>query len=139
VPHPGEGNESWGFEAVTGIGHGDLIAVGSAGSSTVGRALYGTWDGRGWSVVTASLALPAACGEWRGGNYRLGDRVVQTENRTGLPSGDGTEFLIRPSAIPTGALLWVGIAQTGRPEGVVGPPGTMSFGYLTAGQACARS
>jgi hypothetical protein len=47
-----EGNESWGFEAVTGIAHGDLIAVGSAGSATVGRALYQTWDGRGWSLST---------------------------------------------------------------------------------------
>jgi hypothetical protein len=87
-------------------------------------------------VVTASLAWPDACGEWRGGNYRMGDRVVQTANRTGLPSADGTEFLIRPSAIPTGALLWVGIGQTGRPKGVAGPPGVMSFGYLTATRAC---
>ena len=90
-------------------------------------------------VVTASLAWPAACGEWRGGNYRMGDQVVQTENRTGLPSADGTEFLIKPSAIPAGALLWVGISQTGKPAGVYGPPGPMSFGYLTTGQACARS
>ena len=89
-------------------------------------------------VVTASLAWPAACSEWRGGNYRMGDQVVRTENRTGLPSADGTEFLIKPSAIPAGALLWVGLSQTGRPNGVYGPPGPMSFGYLTAGQACAR-
>jgi hypothetical protein len=52
VPHPGEGNQSWGFESVTSIGHGDLVAVGSAGSATVGRALYGTWNGRGWSLST---------------------------------------------------------------------------------------
>jgi hypothetical protein len=90
-------------------------------------------------VVTASLAWPAACSEWRGGSYQMGDQVVQTENRTGLPSADGTEFLIKPSAIPAGALLWVGLSQTGRPNGVYGPPGPMSFGYLTAGQACARS
>jgi hypothetical protein len=74
--------------------------------------------------VTASLAWPAACAEWRGGNYRLADWVVQTENRNGLPTADGTEFLIRPSAIPTGALLWIGIGQTGRPKGVVGLPGS---------------
>ena len=74
-------------------------------------------------VVTASLAWPAACSEWRGGNYRMGDRVVQTLNRTGLPSADGTEFVIRPSAIPAGALLWLGVSQTGKPSGVVGPPG----------------
>ena len=90
-------------------------------------------------VVTASLAWPAACGEWRGGNYRVGDQVVQTENRTGLPSADGTEFLIRPAAIPARALLWVGLSQTGRPAGVVGPAGPMGFGYLTATGACTRS
>jgi hypothetical protein len=90
-------------------------------------------------VVTASLAWPAACSEWRGGTYQMGDQVVQTENRTGLPSADGTEFLIKPSAIPAGALLWVALSQTGKPSGVYGPPGPMSFGYLTAGQACARS
>jgi hypothetical protein len=90
-------------------------------------------------VVTASLSWPAACSEWRGGSYQMGDQVVQTENRTGLPSADGTEFLIKPSAIPAGALLWVGLSQTGKPNGVYGPPGPMSFGYLTAGQACARS
>ena len=90
-------------------------------------------------VVTASLAWPAACGEWRGGSYRMGDQVVQTENRTGLPSADGTEFLIRPSAIPAGALLWVGLSQTGKPAGVVGPAGPTGFGYLTATEACNRS
>jgi hypothetical protein len=90
-------------------------------------------------VVTASLAWPGSCGEWRGGNYTMGDQVVQTENRTGLPSANGTEFRIRPSDIPAGALLWVGLSQTGRPKGVVGPPGPMSFGYLTANEACLRS
>jgi hypothetical protein len=90
-------------------------------------------------VVTASLAWPSACSEWRGGNYTMGDQVVQTENRTGLPSANGTEFFIRPSDIPAGALLWVGLSQSGKPKGVVGPPGPMSFGYLTAGEACARS
>ena len=72
-------------------------------------------------VVSASLAWPAACSEWRGGDYRMGDQVVRTENRTGLPSADGTEFLIKPSAIPAGALLWVGLSQTGRPNHVVWP------------------
>jgi hypothetical protein len=89
-------------------------------------------------VVTASLAWPAACSEWRGGNYQMGDHVVQTENRTGLPSADGTEFLIRPSDIPAGALLWIGLGQTGKPKGVYGPPGPMSFGYLTANEVCSR-
>jgi hypothetical protein len=90
-------------------------------------------------VVTASLAWPAACSEWRGGNYRMGDQVVQTENRTGLPSADGTEFVIRPSDIPAGALLWIGLGQTGKPKGVSGPSGPMSFGYLTANEVCRRS
>lgn len=90
-------------------------------------------------VVTASLAWPAACGEWRGGNYRMGDQVVQSENPTGLPSADGTEFLIEPSAIAAGALLWIGLSQTGKPAGVVGPAGPTSFGYLTATGACNRA
>jgi hypothetical protein len=90
-------------------------------------------------IVTASLAWPAGCSEWRGGNYTMGDQVVQTENRTGLPSANGTEFRIRPSDIPAGALLWVGLSQTGKPKGVVGTPGPMSFGYLTASEACTQS
>ena len=55
--------------------------------------------------MTASLAWPAACREWRAGNYTMGDQVLQNLNRTGLPTADGTEFIIRPSAIPTAALL----------------------------------
>jgi hypothetical protein len=90
-------------------------------------------------VVTASLAWPAACSEWRGGNYRMGDRVLQNLNRTGLPSANGTEFVIRPSAIPAAALLWLGVTQTGKPNGVVGPPGPLGAGYLTASRACAQS
>jgi hypothetical protein len=35
--------------------------------------------------------------------------------------------------------LWLGISQTGKPNGVVGPPGPMGAGYLTATQACAHS
>lgn len=90
-------------------------------------------------VVSASLAWPAACAEWRGGGYRMGDQVVQSSNRTGLPSPDGTVLLIEPSEIPAGALLWVGIGQAGKPKGVVGPPGTMGFSLLTATGACTRS
>jgi len=90
-------------------------------------------------VVTGSPAWPTACGEWRGGDYRLGDQVVQTENQTGLPAADGSEFTIRPSDIPAGALLWIGLSQTGKPAGVVGPPGPMSVGYLTATRACTGS
>ena len=90
-------------------------------------------------VVTASLAWPRACGQWRAGDYQMGDQVVQTAKETGLPSANGTEFSIRPSDIPAGALLWIGIGQTGKPKGVYGPPGPMSFGYLTADKACVGS
>jgi hypothetical protein len=90
-------------------------------------------------VVTASLMWPAACGEWRGGNFRMGDQVVQSANRTGLPSADGTELLIKPSLIPAGALLWIGLGQTGKPAGVVGPAGVTGFSYLTATGACTRA
>jgi hypothetical protein len=54
VPHPGEGNASWEFESVTSTAHGHLVAVGSdspAGTAP-GRALYGAWNGRGWSLRT---------------------------------------------------------------------------------------
>jgi hypothetical protein len=90
-------------------------------------------------VVTDSLAWPAGCIEWRAGDYRMGDQVVQSENRTGLPSVDGTEFHIKPSAIPTGALLWIGISQTGKPKGVFGPSGPTGFGYLSPSKACTGS
>jgi hypothetical protein len=90
-------------------------------------------------VVTASLGWPAACGEWRGGHFTMGGRVLENLNRTGLPTADGTEFIIRPSLIPAAALLWLGISQTGKPSGVAGPPGPMSAGYLTATRACTRS
>jgi hypothetical protein len=89
-------------------------------------------------VVTDSLAWPAACTEFRDGGYRMG-QVVTTPNQTGLPTADGTEFLIKPSDIPEGALLWIGMAQTGRPKGVVGPPGPTSFGFLTPSKACLDS
>ena len=96
-------------------------------------------------VVTASLAWPAACSEWRAGNFRMGGQVIQTENRTGLPSADGTELLIKPSAIPAGALLWFGIGghdvtRFGKSKNLPAQPGgVMSFAYLTATQACTSS
>ena len=90
-------------------------------------------------VVTASLAWPAGCVEWRAGDYRMGDQVVQSPNRTGAPLADGTVFLIRPSAIPARALLWIGISQTGNLKGVPGPARQASFGYLTPSKACSGS
>jgi hypothetical protein len=65
--------------------------------------------------------------------------VLQNLNRAGLPTADGAEFIIRPSLIPAAALLWLGINQTGKPNGVVGPPGPSGAAYLTATQACAAS
>jgi hypothetical protein len=43
------GNDSWEFQSVTSTGHGSLVAV---GSDSAGKALYGTWNGRGWSLST---------------------------------------------------------------------------------------
>lgn len=62
VPHPGEGSENEGFEAVRRTGHGDLLAVGSAASATVGRALYRTWNGLSlvsWSAAANCLSVLA--------------------------------------------------------------------------------
>lgn len=55
VAHPGEKDASWEFESVTSAGHGRLVAVGSdtaAGPGVPGRALYGVWNGRAWSLST---------------------------------------------------------------------------------------
>lgn len=81
VPHPGEGNESWGFEAVTSIGHGDLIAVGSAGSATVGRGLYGTWNGRGWSLSTGPhiVQLNAISFDGRNATWVVGSESTSSQ------------------------------------------------------------
>jgi hypothetical protein len=55
VAHPGEKDASWEFESVASVGHGRLVAVGSdtaAGPGIPGRALYGVWNGRTWSLST---------------------------------------------------------------------------------------
>ena len=82
-------------------------------------------------VVTDSLASPAGCQEWKGGDYRMGGDVIRMANKTGLPSPDGLEMFLRPSDIPSGAALWIGING----DQVPGPNG---FGYLTATAACMR-
>lgn len=87
-------------------------------------------------VVSASLGWPAACTEWRGGQYRMGSSVLRTANPTGLPSANGTELIISPRSIPHGALLWLGLSQTGKPNGIAGPPGAIGSGYLTSTTAC---
>ena len=81
VPHPGEGNESWGFEAVTSTGHGDLIAVGSAGSDTVGRALYGRWNGRAWSLSTGPhiTQLNAVSPAGRNATWAVGSEITSSQ------------------------------------------------------------
>jgi hypothetical protein len=81
VPHPGEGDESWGFEAVTSIGHGDLIAVGSAGSATVGRALYGRWNGRAWSLSTGPhiTQLNAVSPAGRNATWAVGSEITSSQ------------------------------------------------------------
>jgi hypothetical protein len=95
-------------------------------------------------VVTNALTYPAACSEWRSGNYVQGDSVVQSANRTGLPAADGTDVLIKPAAIPAGALLWFNIDTTdisrfGPTKNLPGPPWVLGFGYLTDSEACANS
>lgn len=83
-------------------------------------------------VVTDSLGQPAGCDEWKGGDYRMGDDVIRMANKTGLPSRDGLEMFLRPSDIPSGAALWIGMDGSQVP----GPTG---FGYLTATAACLGS
>ena len=76
-------------------------------------------------VITDSIATPAGCAEWKGGDYRMGDDVIRMANKTGLPSPNGLEMFLRPSDIPSGAALWMGIY-----DGQV--PGPTAFGYVTA-------
>ncbi len=83
-------------------------------------------------VVTDSLASPAGCQEWKGGDYRMGDDVIQMANKTGLPSPNGLEMFLRPSDIPSGAALWIGLYGNEVP----GPTG---FGYVTASATCLGS
>ena len=90
------------------------------------------------SVVTASFAIPASCTEWLGGAYSTRD-VVTLANESGLPASGGVEFTIHPSAIPPGALLWLGLAQTGAPAGSSGPAGPMSVGLFNDTTGCATS
>ena len=83
-------------------------------------------------VITDSIATPAGCAEWKGGDYRMGDDVIRMANKTGLPSPNGLEMFLRPSDIPSGAALWMGIY-----DGQV--PGPTAFGYVTATSACLGS
>lgn len=90
------------------------------------------------SLVTASFAIPASCTEWLGGAYSTAD-IVTLANESGLPASNGVEFTVHPSAIPQGALLWLGLAPTGAPAGSSGPPGPMSVGLFDDTAACAAS
>jgi hypothetical protein len=90
------------------------------------------------SLVTASLAIPPSCTEWHGGAYTMGG-VVTLTNESGLPASNGVEFSIQPSDIPQGALLWLGLAQTGAPAGSPGPAGPMSVGFFIDTPACSAA
>ncbi len=86
-------------------------------------------------VVTASMALPQGCQNWDDGTYDMGD-VVTTSTQSGLPNGTGTELVLRPTLIPTGALLWLGLAQSGAPSGSTGPSGPIASGFVANTTAC---
>ena len=90
------------------------------------------------SLVTASFAIPASCTEWLGGGYSTRD-VLTLANDSGLPGSNGVEFTVHPSAIPQGALLWLGLAQSGAPAGSTGPAGPMSVGLFDDTALCAAS
>jgi len=90
------------------------------------------------SIVTASLAFPPGCTSFDGGQYMMGD-VVTTATRSGLPDTDGLELLIRPALVPPGALLWLGLAQSGAPAGSPGPAGPTATGYMVDTPSCANA
>jgi hypothetical protein len=87
------------------------------------------------AVVTSSLALPTSCSNWRHGRYDMGN-VITDGTRTGLPQKNGTEFSIRTAIIPHGAILWLGLSQTGAPAGSPGPTGPTASGYMADTPAC---
>jgi hypothetical protein len=84
VPHPGEGNASWEFESVTSTGHGHLTAVGSdtpAGAEP-GRALYGAWNGRAWSLRTGPHITQLNAVSFDGGQaiWAVGSRTTSSQS-----------------------------------------------------------
>lgn len=87
------------------------------------------------AIVTDSLAIPPGCTSFEAGQYKMGE-VVTTANPSGLPSEGGVELLIRPALVPQGALLWLGLAQTGAPQGSQGPAGPTATGYFTKAPSC---
>lgn len=87
------------------------------------------------ALITPSLGLPPSCSEWTGGDYSTGS-IVTLANESGLPSSSGVEFTIHPDAIPQGALLWFGLAQSGAPSGGNGPAGPMSVQLFDDTPAC---
>lgn len=53
VSHPGQGGSNREFQSVASIGHGDLVTVGAVVRlGAPSSALYGVWNGRGWSTST---------------------------------------------------------------------------------------
>jgi hypothetical protein len=87
-------------------------------------------------LITSSMALPPSCTEWHSGDYSTGS-VITLTNESGLPNASGVEFSLQPTAIPSGALLWLGLAQTGAPPDSTGPAGPMSVGLFDGTTACA--
>jgi hypothetical protein len=84
VPHPGEGNASWEFESITSTGHGHLVAVGSdtpAGAKP-GRALYGAWNGRDWSLRTGPhiTQLNAVSFDGRRAIWAVGSQTTSSQS-----------------------------------------------------------
>jgi hypothetical protein len=83
VAHPGEKDASWEFESVTSTGHGRLVAVGSDTAGQWGRALYGVWNGRRWSLSTGPhiTQLNAVSFDRRGGAiWVVGSRSTSSQS-----------------------------------------------------------
>ena len=123
VPHPGEGSESWGFEAVTRTDHGDLLAVGSAGSATVGRALHGTWSGRRWTLSTGPhiTQLNAVSFDGRRAIWAVGSETTSDQD---IPAGRGGERMTddlrrrfeQVYAVHRAAILGYALRRTGNAD-----------------------
>ena len=86
------------------------------------------------ALVTGSINVPQGCAEWNGGSHSTAQALTMA-NPSGLPDTNGIEFSIHPAAVPNGAVLFLGLLQTGAPAGSPGPAGPMSVGFLT----CASS
>jgi hypothetical protein len=85
VAHPGEKDASWEFESVTSAGRGRLVAVGSdtaAGPGIPGRALYGGWNGRRWSLSTGPHITQLNAVSFDGGRaiWAVGSQTISSQS-----------------------------------------------------------